>query len=131
MFSIAEYLAIVESRKGRSDMQITIRGENIEPSDELREHIQRHVLKALGRLGDVITAAQVQLRVLKGRADEKQCTLTVATRWPWTVTVSEQGRDLYAAVSRAADRVGRDCQQHVRMMAMSYGRPVLRARDCS
>jgi len=96
-------------------MKITIRGENIQPSEALREHAQRCVLLALSRFGRHVTSTLVQLRVHTGRTGQKECVLNIRTRWRCTLRIVEEGRDLFWAIERAVERAGRECQRKARL----------------
>jgi putative sigma-54 modulation protein len=90
-------------------MRVDVRSRDIEVTAALREHVERRVRFALGRFdGQVqrVTARLVDDNGPRGGAD-KRCRLDVRVRAAGPVIVDDRDPDLYAAIDRAADRIGR------------------------
>jgi ribosomal subunit interface protein len=92
-------------------MHVLIRGERIKLGTELREYITRRLHFALGRFSPALERVSVRVGDVNGPRGgmDKQCHIRVELRasggTPITAEVCEA--DLYAAVDRATDRIGR------------------------
>jgi len=91
-------------------MKLHIKSGNAELSDAMREWTERRIAFALGQFGDKLRNVNVVLSDLNGPKGglDQRCLLTAdivgATK---TLTAEVCDTDPYAAVSRAADRMGR------------------------
>ncbi len=90
-------------------MQLLITGKNFKVGDELRDHIDRRLLFALGKFDPEIDRVEVGLADVNGPKGglDKQCRIVAKVRSLGSVVVEEQDLDFYTAVDRAADRLGR------------------------
>lgn len=90
-------------------MKIAMSGRKFKLTTELQEHVDRRVRFALGRFGTVVDRVDVSLSDVNGPRGglDKRCQIVVKTRGAGEVVVDDHDRDLYAAVSRASDRIGR------------------------
>lgn len=88
-------------------MKLDIRGEHLELTDDLRTHAERRLQFVLGRFGQRIARVTMHLTDLKGPRGGvgKQCRITVDM--PHRLIAEVSDADLYAAIDRAADRLGR------------------------
>lgn len=90
-------------------MRIHVRSRGFELTDALRAHAERRLLFALGRFGRRVVSTTLRLDDVNGPRGgaDKRCQI-VAYLAPWgDVRVEELDGDLYAAIDRAADRLGR------------------------
>jgi ribosome-associated translation inhibitor RaiA len=78
-------------------------------SDALTRTVERRMAFALGRFGGRISAVTVWLSDVNGPRGgvDKACRVQVALTAGPAVRVEHRDADLYAAVARAADRIGR------------------------
>ena len=90
-------------------MRIHVRSRGFELTDALRAHVERRLLFALSRFGRRLRSVQLHMDDVNGPRGgaDKRCQI-VARLAPWgKVRVQELDGDLYAAISRAADRLDR------------------------
>jgi len=90
-------------------MKLTIRARHLALSPELRDHLQRRLDFALGRLATAIRAVDVTLvdtNGPKGGAD-KQCRIHVRGPSLREIVIEHVGTDVLSTVSVAAERAGR------------------------
>ena len=90
-------------------MTLEVRGQNIEVSNALRDHIARRLHYALGRFEGRVTGATARLADLNGPRGgvDKRCRIIVAMRAQEPILVEDTDTDVYAAVDRASKRAGR------------------------
>ncbi len=90
-------------------MQLQVRGRNIELTEALRAHVERRLQFALSRFGQRIGRVLVRLADVNGPrgGDDKSCHVDVNLFPSGKVLVEDLDADLYAAIDRAAERVGR------------------------
>lgn len=92
-------------------MQLLIRGAGIKVGEPLREHITRRLHFALGRFHPAIRRLDVRVGDVNGPRGgvDKICHILVSLRASGSspVAVETSDSDLYAAVDRSTDRVGR------------------------
>ena len=92
-------------------MQVSIRGGRMKLGAELEEYITRRLHFALGRFGPAIQRVNVRTEDLNGPRGgiDKRCHILVQLRASGgsPITVDSDDSDLYAAVDRAAERIGR------------------------
>ena len=101
-------------------MRLFIRCKNVRLTEAVRERIRVRLAALLARfahrVGDV-TASLADMNGPKGGVD-KQCRLVVRLRPKGEVTIEETDRNLFAAISRASERIKR-----------TVGRALERRRD--
>jgi ribosomal subunit interface protein len=90
-------------------MNLEIRGIDLEPTDAIRNHIERRLSFALSRFSDHLKGVEVRLRDENGPKGgiDKVCRVKATLRGRPTLVVEAVGTDLYAAIDTAADRAGR------------------------
>ncbi len=90
-------------------MRIHVVGRTVEIDDNLHGFVERRILLALGRLSPGIHCAIVRLHDLNGPRGgmDKTCQIEVRLRSRNGLVVEHTDSNLYAAISRAADRAGR------------------------
>ena len=90
-------------------MRLEIRGQRIELSDAIRDHVARRLHYALGRFEGRVTGATARLADLNGPRGgvDKRCRIIVAMRAQEPILVEDTDTDVYAAVDRASERAGR------------------------
>lgn len=90
-------------------MQVTIRAKQVELTEELREHVRVRLGFGLSRFGHRIRTVVVNLADINGPRGglDQQCQVVVKLRPSGEVSVQHVDRDLFSAVSLAADRVSR------------------------
>lgn len=80
-------------------------GQGVSITDELREHVARRLDFALGRFAERVERIEVKVEDVNGV--DKQCRIHVMLRGMPSVHVGQTAEVAYAAVDRAADRIGR------------------------
>jgi len=98
-------------------MQIQIRSKNAESTPELQQHIERRLQFALGRFNGRVRLAVVRLQDLNGPKGgvDQECALEIHTSWHTRIHIEERDKDVFAAVSRAAERAGRAFERQSRL----------------
>lgn len=90
-------------------MRIDVRHRDSSVTRSIREWAQRRVLFAVGQFGTKVRSVRVGLsdeNGPKGGVDQR-CLMEARLTGPGSVIAEVRDPDLYAAVSRAADRLGR------------------------
>ena len=90
-------------------MQIEIVGRGFTLTEGIRAHVDRRMRFALGRLSGRVAHVRVTLGDENGPKGgrDKTCRVKVGLSGLQDVIVEQADLDLYAAIDRAADRVGR------------------------
>jgi len=90
-------------------MKIEIRGTGMKVTGALREHVIRRLRFAVSRFGPRLRRIEVRLDDVNGPRGgiDKRCRVAVGVRSGSAIVVEEADADMYAAISRAADRTGR------------------------
>lgn len=90
-------------------MRIHVVGRTVEIDDGLHGFVEHRILLALGRLSPGIHCAIVRLYDLNGPRGgmDKKCRIEVRLRSRNSLVVEHTDSNLFAAISRAADRAGR------------------------
>jgi len=90
-------------------MNLVIRGVDLEPTDAIRNHIERRLSFALSRFSGRLRDVEVRLRDENGPRGgvDKVCRVKATLHGLSTLVVEAVGSDLYAAIDSAADRAGR------------------------
>jgi len=111
-------------------MQLEVRIHAVELGDSLRAYIDRRLRFAVGRLGERVGQVRVGISDLNGpRGGVDKCCRISATLVPrGRVAVEEVDSDLYTAIDRAAERLGRSCTRRLqRARELKIGRESIRA----
>lgn len=90
-------------------MRIHVVGRTVEIDDGLHGFVEHQVMLALGRVSSGIHCAIVRLSDLNGPRGgmDKTCRIEIRLRSRKSLVVEHTDINLYAAISRAADRAGR------------------------
>ena len=90
-------------------MRIHVRSRGFELTDALRAHAERRLLFALGRYGGRLQSVLLRIDDVNGPRGgaDKRCQIVARLAPRGDVRVEELDGDLYAAISRAADRLDR------------------------
>jgi putative sigma-54 modulation protein len=96
-------------KAGSNKVQLQIRCSGIKNTDELRYHVRRRMGFSLGRLSAAIRAVSIRLMDVNGPRGgcDKLCKVLVRTSSGSSLVVEETNSDLFSAISKAAERVGR------------------------
>jgi ribosomal subunit interface protein len=96
-------------------MQINIYAHGFTTTEALREHVTRRLHRALGGCADHISKARVRLSDVNGPRGgaDKCCQIQVRLATLADVVIENTEPDLYVAIDRAAERVGRTAARHV------------------
>lgn len=104
--------------------QLITQGLTLTPS--LRNHIERRLAFALGRFGHEVSQVWARLSDTNGPRGgiDKLVALRVQGRRLQTIVVTDTDANIYAAIDRAADRVGRTIARSLdRIQQRRYPRP--------
>lgn len=107
-------------------MRLEIRFLHIDPSEALREHIERRLGFALRRFGDRFRSATVRVVDLNGPRGgvDKECRITLQALRGGRVVVRARAGDAYDAVTRAVACLDEACGRlFARHTAARLGRP--------
>lgn len=90
-------------------MRVEVRGRGLSASAALRAHAGRRLRFALGRFGGRVARVSARLGDVNGPrgGEDKECRLAARLQPAGELVVSERDADLYAAIDRAASRLGR------------------------
>ena len=92
-------------------MQVSVSGDRVEVTTDLREFIDRRLYFALGRFGPAINHVTVRVGDTNGPRGgvDKHCQIVVQLRAAGStpIAVDDNDEDLRAAVVRASNRTGR------------------------
>jgi len=96
-------------------MNLTVQAADFPLTDGLRQHLSLRLAHALNYGRDVVTRIVVRLSDVKGlrRGEDKCCAIEVRLRGAPALTVEEIQSDLYIAIDRAAERIGRALDRHL------------------
>lgn len=99
-------------------MELEVRGRHLHVSGALRQHLERRLGFALGRVSHRINTVWVRLEDTNGPKGglDKRCRIKVAGGGGWLVMIEEHDSDAYAAVERAAGRAGRAVERTLERM---------------
>jgi ribosome-associated translation inhibitor RaiA len=103
------YIPCDQRDESGENMQIDIQALSFALTDGLRRHIQRRLAFALGTRDEHIHRITVRLTDINGPKGGKDmcCHIQVTLKRLPSVVVKHTEADLYTAIGRAADRVGR------------------------
>ena len=92
-------------------MKIEVRGPTFSGSEALRSHAERRLGSALGRFDAYVLRATVRLSDQNGPRGgvDQRCHVSLTVKGPGrtrAIELDERSDDAYAALDRAADRVG-------------------------
>jgi putative sigma-54 modulation protein len=109
-------------------MRLFLRSRGVDTSEALRLHLERRVNFALGRFGGRVgwvVATFVDENGPRGGVD-KVCRIVAEVRGTAPVVIEDADPDLYAAIDRAADRLGRSVARGIdRERGRFFRSPVL------
>ncbi len=90
-------------------MKIVIRSRGFEVTQAMRANLERGLRFALGRFAARVVVVNVRLSDLNGPRGgvDKRCQIEVVLRGARDVRVEDVDGDLYVAVARVAERLGR------------------------
>ncbi len=101
-------------------MRVEVRVQNTDLGEALRGYVEHRLRFALGRFGGRVGRVMVRLSDINGPRGgvDKSCRISAEVLPSGRVMLEETDRELYTAIDRAAERIGR-----------SFGRELERARD--
>jgi ribosomal subunit interface protein len=104
-------------------MKIAIHSPSFNLSAALQAHTIERLRQALAHARHRVRSVTVRLRDLNGPRGgvDKQCGIQVAIDGMGEVVAAERDHDLYAAIARAAERIGRNVERRI---ARNRPRPV-------
>ena len=90
-------------------MRIQVRNRDLQPTEAIREHVERRLLYALSRYGSCVRNVTVCLSTLVGNpgVERKHCQIAVALDQADKSVVVDSDADIYAAIDRAVERTQR------------------------
>lgn len=90
-------------------MNLQIQAHDFTMTDGLRQHVATRLDYALNHGRDVVTRVVVRLTDVNGPrgGEDKCCAIEVRLRGAPALIVEDTQADLYVAIDRAADRIGR------------------------
>jgi ribosomal subunit interface protein len=90
-------------------MRIELRGLGFAATAALERHAERRLLFALGRFAERLEDVAVRFEDVNGPRGgvDKRCRVVARLRPAGALRIEEHGEDLYLAIDRAADRIGR------------------------
>jgi ribosomal subunit interface protein len=90
-------------------MQIHIQTQDLEPTADLREHVERRLRFALGWADDHLRQVSVRLSDESSSrgGKEKRCRLRIGFPGAPSMVIEDIEADVYVAIDRAVDRAGR------------------------
>lgn len=92
-------------------MNVELRSRGVAISDVLRSHVERRLRYALGRFEGHVSRIRVRFTDVngpRGGDDDILCLVEAGMGSAGTLRIEQRGRDPFAAVARAARRVGHD-----------------------
>jgi ribosomal subunit interface protein len=121
-------------------MRLSVRTLGMEATDAIRDHVERRVRFAVGRFGHRLEEVSVRLGDANGPrgGTDKTCRVVATLGGTGQVVVEDADADLYVAVDRATNRLGRAVARAVerrressprRGLAWPSFRPALAPRD--
>lgn len=102
-------LSTFDIRSMMSDMTLHTHWNGLTATTTLREHLERRLAFALGRFGEEIHHVNARVADLNGPKGgiDKLVSLRVHGRRLKSLVVTDADANLFAAIDRAADRIGR------------------------
>lgn len=96
-------------------MNLQIQAQDFTLTDGLREHVTTRLSYGLNHGRDVVTRIVVRLSDVNGPrgGEDKRCRIEVRLKGAPSLVVEDTQTDMYAAIDRAADRVGRALDRHL------------------
>ena len=109
-------------------MQIDIHAQGFSLTGALRDHTERRLRFALARVSDRVGRIAVRLFDINGPrgGNDKRCRIQVMLNGLAGVVIEDTEANLYLAIDRTADRIGRDV---MRRLAHRNARPDEKAID--
>lgn len=96
-------------------MNLQIQAQDFTLTDGLRQHVSTRVAFALNHGRDVVTRIVVRLSDINGPrgGEDKCCGIEVRLKGAPALVVKDTQSDLYVAIDRAAERIGRTLDRHL------------------
>ena len=96
-------------------MQIHIHSDDFDLTDGLREHIVKRLAYSLNHGREVISRVVVRLADVNGPRGgvDKCCGIEVRLKGASTIAIDDTQADLYVAIDRAAERIGRTLDRRI------------------
>lgn len=99
-------------------MKISIKSQDMELTEDLREHVERRLRFALGWADDYLR--QVSVRLSEERSprggQERRCRIQIQVPGASNIVVEDIEADVCVAIERAADRAGRSVARRLERM---------------
>ena len=96
-------------------MNLKIQAHDFPLTDGLRQHLATRLAYALNHGGDVVTRIVVRLSDVNGPrgGEDKCCGIEVRLKGAPAQVVEDTPADLYVAIDRATERIGRTLDRHM------------------
>jgi putative sigma-54 modulation protein len=96
-------------------MQIQIHAQDFSLTDGLRDHVARRLAYALNHGVDSVSRVVVRLSDVNGPRGgiDKRCGIEIRLKGAPALFVEDTQTDLYVAIDRAVDRMGRALDRHL------------------
>ena len=96
-------------------MNLKAQARNFTLTDELREHVSTRLAYSLNHGRNVVTRVVVRLSDVNGPrgGEDKCCGIEVRLKDSPALVVEDTQTDLYVAIDRAAERMGRTLDRHL------------------
>lgn len=100
-------------------MKLDIRGINISVTEVLRKAVERSISFALSRFADRVSRVTVRLEDINGPkgGKDKKCLVTAGLIPTISIVVEDIDSDLYVAIDRAMDRLGRTVGRRLKQLS--------------
>jgi ribosomal subunit interface protein len=96
-------------------MNLRIQAHDFRLTDGLRQHVETRLACALNHGQEVVTGVVVRLSDVNGPRGgaDKSCSIEVRLKGAPALIVEDTQSDLYVAIDRAAERIGRTLDRHL------------------
>ncbi len=96
-------------------MNLKIQAQDLPLTDGLRQHVATRLAYALNHGQDVVTRVVVRLSDVNGPrgGEDKCCGIEVRLKGSPALIVEDTQTDLYVAIDRATERIGRTLDRHL------------------
>ncbi len=107
-------------------MNLDIRARGFSLTESLRAHCERQLAFALSRFGARLSRVTVRLVDINGPHGgvDKRCSVVISLRGHGPIAVESTDADLYAAISRSAERAGQAVARRVQHGREYRGAPL-------
>lgn len=110
-------------------MELDVRVRDVDLTEAIKDYIERRLRFSLGRFGNQLGKVSVRVSDLNGPRGgvDKSCRISVELLPAGTVLTEDVSEDLFAAIDRAAERIGRSCSRKLeRVRELRTGRESIR-----